>query len=582
MNFKYDLLKNQVVFANVLSSILENRGIENIADFLNPTERFVENTNLYDNSDKWVEGFIYSVTKLEKFGIVFDSDCDGYTSGSMLYQYAKRLNPNVDIKMYVHKGKAHGLEDVKDDIISDGIESVFIPDASSSDYEYHEELFKLGIRVYISDHHEADKGYSKHAVVVNNQLSKNVTDKALTGVGVTYKLLKEVDCTMGVSYADDYLELVTLGTIGDVADLKNLEARYYVMQGLRQINEKRFVNKFIKHTVEKRAFSLGDSVTITGVAFFICPLINAMCRFGDYEENLTLVKALCNIEERCVDKIKGKGEVEMSLQEYAFRVCEKVKRRQDSAKKKGSAILEEQIAEYNMDKMQVMILNGTNIIDKSLSGLVATEIAKKYHRPCIVVKENDKKNFYGGSGRGYDNHDIRDFRQWCKSTGLFSLCEGHDNAFGVGIAKYNINKLYSYISTLPLSSELTYHVDGVFEDNMINSSIVMNVGQFDYIWGNRIDEPIFALKISSIPTASIGLQGKTGNTLKFNYNGIDFIQFNIDKDKYKDLISNEYVRMEVICKFKVNRYAGNIRPQIEIVDYKFEQISGEINPFLFM
>ena len=37
------------------------------------------------------------------------SDADGYTSGAFTYMELKHLNPNLDIKYILHKGKEHGI-----------------------------------------------------------------------------------------------------------------------------------------------------------------------------------------------------------------------------------------------------------------------------------------------------------------------------------------------------------------------------------------------------------------------------------------------------------------------------------------
>lgn len=52
---------------------------------------------------------------------------DGYTSAAMVYRYIKNLNPDINIKYYLHTGKQHGLTD--DITIDDGINLLIIPDA---------------------------------------------------------------------------------------------------------------------------------------------------------------------------------------------------------------------------------------------------------------------------------------------------------------------------------------------------------------------------------------------------------------------------------------------------------------------
>ena len=105
-----------------------------------------------------------------------------------------------------------------------------------------------------------DKG--NPAIVVNNQLSEKVTDKAMTGVGITYKFTKLLDRYYGVNYADDYLDLVALGMIGDRADTMNLQTRYLILDGLKQIREKTNNNKLIRTLVDAQMYSMEDRKSV--------------------------------------------------------------------------------------------------------------------------------------------------------------------------------------------------------------------------------------------------------------------------------------------------------------------------------
>jgi single-stranded-DNA-specific exonuclease len=195
MSFKYNLIGDNLGFGNILETILKNRGIDNICEFLNPSEKNIEDINNYDNIEEWISIFTKHIEAKSSIGIVVDSDFDGFSSASLIYQYIKYLNPSISIQYFIHKGKAHGLKDLMNEIaqVQDNIQLLIIPDASSGDFEEHSFIKSWGIDILIADHHEV-KGdiYSVDAIVVNNQLSKKVTNKSLTGVGVIYKLCKEI------------------------------------------------------------------------------------------------------------------------------------------------------------------------------------------------------------------------------------------------------------------------------------------------------------------------------------------------------------------------------------------------------
>lgn len=121
---------------------------------------------------------------------------------------SRRINPNIEIRCLIHKGKAHGLSEFIESICEDDSKLVIIPDAGSGDSKECEKLIKLGKDVIILDHHNIrDKEGvipNNPAIVVNNQYSNQITDKAMTGVGIVYKFVKVLDGYYKVNYADDY------------------------------------------------------------------------------------------------------------------------------------------------------------------------------------------------------------------------------------------------------------------------------------------------------------------------------------------------------------------------------------------
>ena len=131
--------------------------------------------------------------------------------------------------------------------IPDDVKLVIAPDSSSSDFEEHEELSKRGIDVLVLDHHEAEK-FSEYACVINNQLCDYPT-KSLSGAGIVYKFCCYLDSLLGFDYANDYVDLATVGIIADVMSLKDFEIREIILRGMKE-----FKNPFLKTMVEKDKF----------------------------------------------------------------------------------------------------------------------------------------------------------------------------------------------------------------------------------------------------------------------------------------------------------------------------------------
>lgn len=502
------------------------------------------------------------------------SDLDGYTSSAVLYSYLKRIKPDIKLKYIAHENKAHGLtQHIMEKLNNIDYKMLIIADASSNDYEQHKIISDLGKEIIIVDHHECDK-YSEYATVVNNQLSKRTTNKSLTGVGMVYKFCKMLDEHFGVNYADDYLDVFALGMIADVSDLRNCESRYLVLKGLEQIQNETNKNEFIKKLYKNKAYSMNNKVSISNVAFYMCPAINAIIRGGNMEEKDLLFKALCgeNIE------VEYKKEY-IPLSDMVVKLYGSLKRKQDKTVEENVEILSEQIEKYELNKCEIMVVNGSEIEDSTYNRIIVNKLADKYKRHCILLREKED-GLYLGSATAIKNKELSNLRQWSKDTKLFELAEGHSSAFGVMIHKKNIDKLYETIYKIETSDELVYEVDMILNEKMLTQNLVFSVAQLSDVWGNGIEEPLFALEDVKLATKDIQLIGANKNTMKFKFKDIDFIKFKVDDESMKQLYSNEYVKLTVVGKFKINSFGSKVSPQIQVEDFMFEKCE-KVNSFRF-
>lgn len=168
---------------------------------------------------------------------------------------------------------------------------LIIPDAGSNQYDLHEKLQERGIDTLILDHHECERE-SNVAIVINNQLSSKYQNKSFSGVGIVYKFCQALDDKLGIRLADDFLDLVAIGNIGDVMDLREPETRYYVKKGLKQIK-----NPLIQEIVDRQKFFLNGNINIHFTGFSIVPFINATIRYATMDEKIDMMKALLGSQE---------------------------------------------------------------------------------------------------------------------------------------------------------------------------------------------------------------------------------------------------------------------------------------------
>ena len=198
----------------------------------------------------------------DKIEILVDEDPDGFCSAAMIYSYIKKMDDNYPVEYILHtRAKAHGLDD--DIVIPDDTKLLVIPDAGTNDTEQCQELSEKGIDVLILDHHESEEK-NPYALIVNNQMSKNYSNKDFCGAGVVYKFLQALDTETWNEFADDYLDLCALANISDVMDMRSFETRYITNLGLLNIK-----NKCFQSLIKAQDYSMNGKVNIHNIQWYI-------------------------------------------------------------------------------------------------------------------------------------------------------------------------------------------------------------------------------------------------------------------------------------------------------------------------
>lgn len=67
-----------------------------------------------------------------------------------------------------------------------------------------------------------------------------------------------------------------------------------------------------------------NEISIISIGFHIAPMINSSIRVGTIEDNKLMFKAFLNSDEILERKIRGKGIVSITIQEYVRRNCENI------------------------------------------------------------------------------------------------------------------------------------------------------------------------------------------------------------------------------------------------------------------
>lgn len=549
-----------------LESFLENRGIKNIKEYTNLGESCVIPYSNLDNMQEAVALFMKHIKSNSVISIVVDPDTDGYSSAAMLWNYTKKAFPDTQLEYVLHSGKQHGLS--PDINFHDGVGLVILPDGGTNDTEQCKKLSERGIDVLVLDHHIMDKD-NPYAVIVNNQTSADYSNKEFCGAGIVYKFLQSLDDECWNDYADEFLDLVALANISDVMGMGSYETKYLVEKGLHQVRNKAFT-AFVK----AQEYSIGNHLNINAVVFYITPLINAMCRCGDFDEKDLLFRAFVEMEEIFKYKKRGgKEETDESIYDRAVRLCKNAKTRQDKAVQKCLSNLKSWIEEKQAHKMPVIFAKSVDVPD-TFTGLVAMKLADYYKRPCLVLRKR-ADGTYGGSARNNDTSPIANLKETMCSLNLFDFCRGHNGAFGFGIKPSNVSKaINACVKQLSDLDFDTIPVDFELDFADFDTGFIRDIDSLKDYFGTGLKEPKVVIKNIILQKNQGVIMGKDSSTWKFiTDDNIAFIRFknpenDIVLDYLNDKSNHNDVVIDAICRVSINSYMGVFTPQAEIIKYE--------------
>lgn len=561
---KYKLV-NQNYRSEYVKNLLEERGVADFSHFIHPSFTDINNPQIFSSSNLAAKIVLSNLDK--NILIIVDSDCDGYTSGAIMYNYLKQLKPDIKLDYILHERKQHGLIDLIDKILENETQYDLIiqPDSGTNDYLYQAQMPET--QFLILDHHDLDESTEliDNVTIVNSQLEP-YPNKELTGAGVTWQFCRLLDQYTDNNYSKMLIDLAALGIIGDMASVLEQENRAIIKFGLDNIN-----NPFFKALVEKRKFSIKDNYTPTTMAFYVVPLINGMIRAGEQEDKDLMFQAFIDGERLVVSHKRGANGELVELATEAARVCTNAKSRQDRILTKITEEIEAKIFKYDLLENQILFIKlDEEDFPAELNGLVATRLAAKYKRPTMIGRLNDK-GFDRGSIRGINDSELKDFKQYLLDTGYFEYVQGHANAAGYSLPDKYLKDLHEKanedLSQIDFGDKY-YEVN--FQRMAMDSdigAIISDIDKYSTLFGQHNPEPLICITNININKKDIQIMGKNADTVKIMKNGIAYMKFKAN-DFIEDLQGYDTISLNVVGRANMNYWGGQITPQIFIDGYE--------------
>ncbi|MEE8373491.1 MAG: single-stranded-DNA-specific exonuclease RecJ [Dehalococcoidia bacterium] len=415
-----DLSSQLSGFDPLLVQLLYNRGITEPAGFepfIAGDERLANDPLLLPDIDKAVARINRALLGGELIAVFGDFDADGITAAAVLVQGIGQLGGNV-ISYIPHRlNEGHGLNDsALEHLRLEGASLVVTVDCGITGASEVKRGRELGLDIVITDHHVPSDTIPDAVAVVDPKLPESEFPfSELAGVGVAVKLLQALfrAANRGAE-ADEFLDLVALGTVADMVPLTG-ENRYLVKRGLEVLNQSRRVG--LQELVLSSRLEMGK-LDAQDISFSLGPRLNASGRLGHGVTSYELLMTSSREKARELAAMLEAGNTERRrLTSEAF----------ENAREKLAG---------EAGELPLLIV-GDSGYQPGVVGVVAGRLVDEFYRPAIVIHLDE--GTARGSARSIPDFDIIAALTECRD--LLTRFGGHSQAAGFIMPDSDVDKL---------------------------------------------------------------------------------------------------------------------------------------------
>lgn len=541
-HIEYIKLQNETGLNEITIKILASRGfdtVEKINNFLNPTEKDLNDPFLLNNMNLVIEKIKLAVNQHKRILIFGDYDVDGISAVAILYKYFEKMNVRVDYFLPNRYEDGYGLTlETADKVINEfNPELIITVDCGISCSKEIDYLQSKGVEVIVTDHHEIPE-ILPNCLILNAKLqNQKYPFKELCGAGMAFKIVQ----ALGEDISK-YLPIAAIATVADIVSLTD-ENRAIVVLGLKYFNN---IPKGIKLLLSELKIK---NINSQDIAFRVAPKLNAAGRMGDARVALQLF--INNDQEQLFQSLIKLTEMNIERQNRCNKVYE------DAINKLNS---------LNVNKQKCIILQSKEW-DSGLLGIVCARLVEDYNKPTFLFSNCD--GILKGSVRSIQGINIHNALSNCKS--LLETFGGHSMAAGLTLHIENYDKFKDEINTyFNKNYDENYFIpvktyDMQLDIKQINFQIIKELDRLEPFGCNN-PKPIFMIEweksnvkqMANYPQhLNIILNGNVSLVAFNSANYLQNIQYNYKKQALIELQINKFNGKENIkCLTKSFNFIG--------------------------
>jgi single-stranded-DNA-specific exonuclease len=393
---------------------------------------FMPDPSIFRDMDTAAERLADAVTSGETVTIFGDYDVDGATSAALLIRLLRQLG--LEAGYYIPDRLLEGYGPSGDALVqlaAGGSTLVVTVDCGAQAFEALEMAKTAGLDVIVVDHHKCAAALPiAHALVNPNRLDEDegAAHGHLAAVGVAWLLAAALVrvlrgrgwfATRDEPKLLELLDIVALGTVADVAQLRGLN-RAFVAQGIKIMANRRNVGLDALITASR----LTRAPICSDLGFALGPRINAGGRVGKSDLGVRLLTTEDPVEAQEIA-------AELDLLNTERRTIE-------------ASVQEEADTLTGAQGNRAVVVVSGDGWHPGVIGIVAGRLKEKLGRPAIVIAV-DADGTGKGSGRSISGVDLGAAVLAAKDMGLLVAGGGHAMAAGLTVAKDKVDAFAEFL-----------------------------------------------------------------------------------------------------------------------------------------
>jgi single-stranded-DNA-specific exonuclease len=411
---------SEICSAESIARLLLRKGFTNadeVENFLRPRLSTLGDPFLLPQMDAAVARILAALDRRQRIVLFGDYDVDGVTSLALLAEMLRGYGNEPELFLPSRMEEGYGLnrESVERCLDQFQPQLLIALDCGTSSISEIATLKTRGVDVIVLDHHEPKLQLPDCVAIVNPKIGETGFEY-LCSAGIVFKLCHALLKTRALPGFDlkSKLDLVALGTVADIVPLTG-ENRVLVQRGAIEIA--RTLRVGLRKLME--IAGLRSPILPEDIGYRLGPRLNAAGRLSTAESALRLLLTKDEAEAKSqADFLDGQN------------------RERQEVEKQILAAAEEMIESKHDPVCDPAIVVSARGWHPGVLGIVASRIARKYHRPTIVIGFDDMA-IGKGSGRSISGLNLVEALNRCAES--LEKYGGHEMAAGLTIQERKVD-----------------------------------------------------------------------------------------------------------------------------------------------